>query len=103
MPRYILFCALFSFALICLISKTAFEIWQVKISTEYPLRPPLFTLSLLSDGPQSFEWYNELRAMEAEVCGCGIIFLMFQFILIPFNLHPATRAGMKIFLVLYIL
>ncbi|XP_010943078.2 THO complex subunit 5A [Elaeis guineensis] len=40
---------------------------KVKISTEYPLRPPLFTLSLLSDGPQGFEWYNELRAMEAEV------------------------------------
>lgn len=56
---------------------------------EYPLRPPLFQLRLLSDSlkpslPETrvgvlnasdatitkasgFEWYNELRTMEAEV------------------------------------
>lgn len=47
---------------------------KIKIGMEYPLRPPLFALSLYttssgennaeSDGSQ---WYNELRAMEAEV------------------------------------
>ncbi|KAK1315124.1 hypothetical protein QJS10_CPA06g02389 [Acorus calamus] len=57
---------------------------KVKISAEYPLRPPLFTLSLLNNergvghadsAPndlsinrmESSEWFNELRAMEAEV------------------------------------
>jgi len=47
---------------------------KIKISMEYPLRPPYFALSLssallgenLSDSDGS-EWYNELRAMEAEV------------------------------------
>ncbi|KAL6954950.1 hypothetical protein U1Q18_044272, partial [Sarracenia purpurea var. burkii] len=47
---------------------------KIKISMEYPLRPPYFALSLstglpgenLSEGDGS-EWYNELRAMEAEV------------------------------------
>jgi hypothetical protein len=56
---------------------------------EYPLRPPIFALGLSSDNLKpslpdtkagildlsgaavlensSFEWYNELRAMEAEV------------------------------------
>lgn len=48
---------------------------------EYPLRPPLFSLSLLTSsaedgddsgngstyGPMRFIWFNELRAMEAEV------------------------------------
>lgn len=57
---------------------------KIKISMEYPLRPPLFSLSLsttplgeisstanqngsLSCELDVFEWYNELRAMEAEV------------------------------------
>lgn len=41
---------------------------KVSISIEYPLRPPLFNLSVSADGPQGcFEWFNELRAMEAEV------------------------------------
>lgn len=48
---------------------------KVKIFMEYPLRPPLFTLTLsvTSMGGGSHidtgdsEWYNELRAMEAEV------------------------------------
>ncbi|OVA15826.1 THO complex [Macleaya cordata] len=47
---------------------------KIKISMEYPLRPPLFTLSLHTIFPggnsserDSAEWYNELRAMEAEV------------------------------------
>lgn len=47
---------------------------KIKISMEYPVRPPLFSLNLLSqssDGKSSSfdqnEWYNELRAMEAEV------------------------------------
>lgn len=47
---------------------------KIMISMEYPLRPPLFTLSLCtnSDGEKSseragFEWFNELRSMEAEV------------------------------------
>lgn len=62
---------------------------KVKISMEYPLRPPSFALRLFSDSLKpslpdtkagildlsgvavlensSFEWYNELRAMEAEV------------------------------------
>jgi THO complex subunit 5 len=47
-------------------------LWQVKISMEYPLRPPLFGLSLYSaaenhDENNGSERYNELRAMEAEV------------------------------------
>eukprot|EP00252_Welwitschia_mirabilis_P025574 TRINITY_DN8050_c0_g1_i1.p1 TRINITY_DN8050_c0_g1~~TRINITY_DN8050_c0_g1_i1.p1 ORF type:complete len:833 (-),score=179.81 TRINITY_DN8050_c0_g1_i1:329-2782(-) len=61
---------------------------KVKISMEYPLRPPKFSLHLLSgnlkpplpilkpgileasdenDGIPAFEWHNELRAIEAEV------------------------------------
>ncbi|KAL0360837.1 UNVERIFIED_CONTAM: THO complex subunitB [Sesamum radiatum] len=47
---------------------------KIKISTEYPLRPPHFGLSLYSSlqGENYSEsngsgWYNELRAMEAEV------------------------------------
>ncbi|GMH04032.1 hypothetical protein Nepgr_005871 [Nepenthes gracilis] len=47
---------------------------KVKISIEYPLRPPLFLVSRLfqSSGEAISEiagpdWYNELRAMEAEV------------------------------------
>lgn len=46
---------------------------KIMISMEYPLRPPLFALSLYtttgennSEGDGS-EWHNELRAMEAEV------------------------------------
>ncbi|KAM7272257.1 hypothetical protein ACFE04_026920 [Oxalis oulophora] len=39
---------------------------KIKISMEYPLRPPLFTLSLHGERDDS-ERYNELRAMEAEV------------------------------------
>lgn len=41
---------------------------------EYPLRPPLFALSLRSVSSEKkhqenddLEWYNELSAMEAEV------------------------------------
>lgn len=47
---------------------------KIKISMEYPLRPPLFTLRLYSNlladkscERLGFEWYNELRSMEAEV------------------------------------
>ncbi|XP_020218905.1 THO complex subunit 5B [Cajanus cajan] len=46
---------------------------KIKISMEYPLRPPLFALSIccISSGENhdgtGLEWYNELRAMEAEV------------------------------------
>ncbi|PIA56480.1 hypothetical protein AQUCO_00700661v1 [Aquilegia coerulea] len=47
---------------------------KIKIGMEYPLRPPLFTLSLYTilAGEKSrervcFDWYNELRSMEAEV------------------------------------
>ncbi|XP_061343175.1 THO complex subunit 5B [Gastrolobium bilobum] len=47
---------------------------KIKISVEYPLRPPLFSLNLrcVSSGENHYEndgldWYNELRAMEAEV------------------------------------
>ncbi|XP_055833705.1 THO complex subunit 5A-like [Solanum dulcamara] len=47
---------------------------KIKISKEYPLRPPLFTLSLYEAiQPESYckvdssVWYNELRSMEAEV------------------------------------
>lgn len=41
---------------------------------EYPLRPPFFTLNLYKAaatetelGAEADEWFNELRAMEAEV------------------------------------
>lgn len=41
---------------------------------EYPLRPPLFTLNLFRAASaetesevEANEWFNELRAMEAEV------------------------------------
>lgn len=41
---------------------------------EYPLRPPLVAISLYTVSPvesdseiEGLEWYNELRAMEAEV------------------------------------
>ncbi|CAH2046880.1 unnamed protein product [Thlaspi arvense] len=44
---------------------------KVKISMEYPLRPPLFSLSLHASGSDNGtnerDFYNELRAMEAEV------------------------------------
>ncbi|KHN22326.1 THO complex subunit 5 like [Glycine soja] len=46
---------------------------KIKISMEYPLRPPLFALSIscISSGENhdetGLEWYNELRAMEAAV------------------------------------
>lgn len=47
---------------------------KIKISKEYPLRPPLFTLSLYEAikaesycKVDSSVWYNELRSMEAEV------------------------------------
>ncbi|CAO2817804.1 unnamed protein product [Amaranthus hypochondriacus] len=46
---------------------------KIRISMEYPLRPPLFRLSLLSQFPSGNNssvhsvWYNELRAIEAEV------------------------------------
>ncbi|XP_065881136.1 THO complex subunit 5B-like [Euphorbia lathyris] len=45
---------------------------KIKISMEYPLRPPLFALSLHSTGENhdetvGSEYCNELRAMEAEV------------------------------------
>ncbi|KAL5558841.1 hypothetical protein UlMin_035052 [Ulmus minor] len=42
---------------------------MIKISMEYPLRPPLFTLNLHTSGNEGddAEWYNELRAIEAEV------------------------------------
>lgn len=36
---------------------------------EYPLRPPVFSLSLSADGSLGGAvWFNELRAMESEVC-----------------------------------
>ncbi|CAN1323808.1 THO complex subunit 5B [Linum perenne] len=45
---------------------------KIKIGMEYPLRPPLFSLSICtSEGSQdeadSYKWFNELRAIEAEV------------------------------------
>ncbi|XP_022982205.1 THO complex subunit 5B [Cucurbita maxima] len=47
---------------------------KIKISMEYPLRPPFFTLNLYTinseenrDESDDSDWYNELRAMEAEV------------------------------------
>jgi THO complex subunit 5 len=41
---------------------------QIKISMEYPLRPPLFRLQLISENTVALKWHNDLRAMEAEVC-----------------------------------
>jgi THO complex subunit 5 len=41
---------------------------QIKISIEYPLRPPLFRLQLISENTVALKWHNDLRAMEAEVC-----------------------------------
>ncbi|CAN4122668.1 unnamed protein product [Withania somnifera] len=46
---------------------------KIKISKEYPLRPPFFTLSLYEAQTESYSkvdtsvWYNGLRSMEAEV------------------------------------
>ncbi|KAK9733328.1 hypothetical protein RND81_04G060300 [Saponaria officinalis] len=47
---------------------------KIKISMEYPLRPPFFKLHILSGSSEEnsssldcSEWHNELRAMEAEV------------------------------------
>ncbi|XWS14706.1 hypothetical protein CRYUN_Cryun35bG0032100 [Craigia yunnanensis] len=46
---------------------------KVKISMEYPLRPPLFTMNLYSSPVENSsendycEWHNEVRAMEAAV------------------------------------
>lgn len=41
---------------------------KIMISVEYPLRPPLFSLSLSIDGSVGrTEWFNELRAIETEV------------------------------------
>ncbi|XVE55890.1 hypothetical protein DITRI_Ditri03aG0193500 [Diplodiscus trichospermus] len=46
---------------------------KVKISMEYPLRPPLFAVNLYSSSAENsseddyYEWHNEVRAMEAEV------------------------------------
>ncbi|KAJ1281171.1 hypothetical protein BS78_04G287400 [Paspalum vaginatum] len=40
---------------------------KVKMSMEYPLRPPLFGLHLLSEKSETLKWHNDLRAMEAEV------------------------------------
>ncbi|RCV08504.1 hypothetical protein SEVIR_1G338600v4 [Setaria viridis] len=40
---------------------------KVKISIEYPLRPPLFELRLLSEKSETLKWHNDLRAMETEV------------------------------------
>jgi len=49
---------------------------------EYPLRPPLFALSIrcISSGEKrdklGLEWYNELRAMEAEVSNRSLNMLL---------------------------
>ncbi|KAD6119128.1 hypothetical protein E3N88_10399 [Mikania micrantha] len=47
---------------------------KITISMEYPIRPPLFTLNLFKAAgaetgseTEANEWFNELRAMEAEV------------------------------------
>ncbi|MFS7911206.1 putative THO complex, subunit 5 protein [Helianthus anomalus] len=47
---------------------------KITVSMEYPLRPPLFTLNLFraastetESEAEANEWFNELRAMEAEV------------------------------------
>jgi len=40
---------------------------KIKISMEYPLRPPLFRLQLISEKTEGLKWHNDLRAMEAEV------------------------------------
>ncbi|GKA68202.1 hypothetical protein Tco_0768119 [Tanacetum coccineum] len=46
---------------------------KIAVSMEYPLRPPFFTLNLIKAaatetklGDESDQWFNELRAMEAE-------------------------------------
>jgi len=46
---------------------------------EYPLRPPLFRLRLLSEKSETLKWHNDLRAMEAEVCDdimCRMFYLV---------------------------
>lgn len=49
------------------------SLWQIKISREYPLRPPLLALSLHACSEEDYDdsnnsgGYNELRSMEAEV------------------------------------
>ncbi|KAF2947126.1 THO complex subunit 5A [Oryza sativa Japonica Group] len=40
---------------------------KIAISMEYPVRPPFFTLQLLSGKTEALKWHNDLRAMEAEV------------------------------------
>ncbi|KAF7080688.1 hypothetical protein CFC21_084723 [Triticum aestivum] len=40
---------------------------KIKISMEYPLRPPLFRLQMVSEKTEDLKWHNDLRAMEAEV------------------------------------
>ncbi|KAJ3695901.1 hypothetical protein LUZ60_001278 [Juncus effusus] len=40
---------------------------KVKVSVEYPLRPPLVKLSLHPEGSHGSKYHNELRSMEAEV------------------------------------
>ncbi|KAK4763363.1 hypothetical protein SAY86_009131 [Trapa natans] len=44
---------------------------KIQISMEYPVRPPLFSLNIAASSGESrsgkFQWYNESRAMEAEV------------------------------------
>ncbi|CAN0873001.1 THO complex subunit 5B [Linum grandiflorum] len=45
---------------------------KIKISMEYPVRPPLFSLGICpcegsQDEADGSKWYNELRAIEAEV------------------------------------
>jgi THO complex subunit 5 len=54
---------------------------QIKISMEYPLRPPLFRLQLISENTVALKWHNDLRAMEAEVCTCTLSCL-FDFCLV---------------------
>ncbi|KAL5207575.1 hypothetical protein ABZP36_032010 [Zizania latifolia] len=43
------------------------EFTLVKISMEYPVRPPFFSMQLLSGKTEALKWHNDLRAMEAEV------------------------------------
>jgi THO complex subunit 5 len=45
---------------------------QIKISMEYPLRPPLFRLQLICENTVALKWHNDLCAMEAEVCTCTL-------------------------------
>ncbi|KAM3244147.1 hypothetical protein ACQJBY_055831 [Aegilops geniculata] len=52
---------------------------KIKISMEYPLRPPLFRLQLVSEKTEDLKWHNDLRAMEAEVC-IRSFFLKFSFV-----------------------